>query len=403
MELIEQAYEDLKDQFVDNVETPELQRRLGRGGVNGMLASLEDPYTRLMDESEYSFFLRENEGHFEGIGCTLRMQKITLDAKSARTIGNAQCPFCGSDFKPESWHVSILNVVSGSPAAKAGLRPNDLILAVDDKSTEGMSLGEAANLIRGKRGSKVRLLIGRKGAGKPIAKVVVRGSVSIPDMAWQTLPGRIGYVRVNLFNERSASRVSQALQELKQGGARGLLLDLRNCQGGLLKGCVDVARLLIPRGPVLYIRERGSPLQPYPASDSSAPAAMRAPMVVLVNGQTASAAEILAAALHDRAGAKLLGVKTFGKGLVQTVVPLSDGSAMVITTAKWFPFNAEARRNADKPWHGVEPDKKVAEPPWENLEDARATGKDLQYQEGLKLLQTAPRQEQFKAEGAVAR
>jgi carboxyl-terminal processing protease len=402
MDLIEQAYENLKDQFVDNVETPELQRRLGRGGVNGMLASLEDPYTRLMDESEYSFFLRENEGHFDGIGCTLRMQKMNLDAKSAKRIGNAECPFCGSGFQPESWRVSILNVISGSPAAKAGLKPNDLILAVGDKSTEGMSLGEAASLIRGKRGSKVRLLIGRKGAGKPIVKVVVRGSVSVPDMAWQTLSGRIGYMRVNLFNERSAPRISQALKELKQDRAGGLLLDLRNCQGGLLRGCVEAARLFIPRGPVLYIRERGSPLRPYPPSDSSSPALLRVPMVVLVNGQTASAAEILAAALHDRAGAKLLGVKTFGKGLVQTVVPLSDGSAMVVTTAKWFPFNAESRRNADKLWHGVEPDKKVAEPSWESLEDARGTSRDTQYQEGLKLLHARPRQDQFKAEGVAA-
>jgi carboxyl-terminal processing protease len=175
---------------------------------------------------------------------------------------------------------------------------------------------------------------------------------------------------------------------MQKHGARGLLLDLRNCQGGLLKGCVEAARLFIPKGPVLYICERGSPLRPYPASDVSSPALLRVPMVVLVNGQTASAAEILAAALRDRARAKLLGVKTFGKGLVQTVVPLSDGSAMVITTAKWFPTDAGATRNTEKPWGGVEPDKKVAEPAWETLEDVRGTSKDVQYHEGLKLLQT---------------
>jgi carboxyl-terminal processing protease len=195
------------------------------------------------------------------------------------------------------------------------------------------------------------------------------------------LPGRIGYLRITTFNETTPELVTAALQDLRASGMRGLLLDLRNNAGGGLKVCLRTASLFVGSGPIVYIQERGGPREPRNALGGAAPFDL--PLVVLTNIGTASAAEILAGAIQDAHLGKLVGEKTFGKGLVQTVIRLEDGSALALTTARYFTPN---QRDIDR--KGIEPDEEISQPPAKQY-IAPLSEKDAQGARGLELLRDA--------------
>lgn len=281
--------------------------------IRGMLASLGDRYTRFLTPDQYQDMMDENRGEFSGIGAH-------LDAQSKDVI--------------------IVDTLEGSPARKAGLKAGDQIIKVNDRSMKGMRVDDAVKLIRGERGTAVRLTILRKGSANPIVITVVRDIVELEPVKTEVLPGNIGYMSLSSFNDQSDHMIDQALAKLQAKHVKGIIFDLRWNPGGLLDQAVAIASRFIPKGsPVVWIKERGGQ-----------PEAMRTirvkrrvgdiPVVVLVNKYSASASEIVSGAIKDTHSGTLVGVTTWGKGLVQTINPIpTDNSAVLITTHRYYTPN----------------------------------------------------------------
>jgi carboxyl-terminal processing protease len=273
--------------------------------------------------------------------------------------------------------MNIVAPLPGSPAAKAGVRAGDLILQIDGARTEGMTLTEAVNRIRGERGTKVKLLLGREGATQPIVREIMRGPIELPTVETRMLDDRIGYMRVNYFYDDTGRSVTGGLKELREKRMRGLVLDLRNNPGGLLNRCVEVVRQFVAEEPVVYVQERGQPMRPFRGEGSGAGHRFELPLVVLINKGSASGSEILAGAIQDAKVGRLVGATTYGKGSVQTILPLRDGAAIALTTSKWYTL---ARRDISR--KGIAPDVAVDMP----AEVALDGPDDVQYKKALELL-----------------
>ena len=306
----------IKTQYVDEVDALTLiSNYVESGTINGMLAAtLDDPYTRYMDPQAFRQVQIDVHGEYGGIG-------IMVGIKDGK--------------------LTVIAPFEGTPAYEAGLRPGDRIVSIDGRPAERMSLDEAVSLMRGPEGTPITLGL-QRGEGEPFEVEVVRSNIHVPSvtevkyfekgtLADQEYP--VGYIRLQRFSERTEEELFAALDRLHSAQAAGLILDLRDNPGGTLSAAIDVANAFLPDGPILHIVGRdGSkrtvyafPVKKYPLR----------PMVVLVNEYTASASEIVSGALQDRGVAKLVGTTTFGKGLVQTVVPLRDGSALSLTSARY--------------------------------------------------------------------
>lgn len=304
----------IKTQYVDDVDALTLiSNYVESGTINGMLAAtLDDPYTRYMDAHSFRQVQIDVQGEYGGIG-------IMVGIKDGK--------------------LTIIAPFEGTPGYEAGLRPGDRIVAIDGKATDRMSLDEAVSLMRGPEGAPLTLTI-QRGDGEPFDVDVVRRTIQVPSVtevkyfAKGTLEDQefpVGYIRLQRFSERTEEELHAALDRLD--GVTGLILDLRDNPGGTLSAAIDVANTFLTDGPILHIVGRdGSKRTVYAFPQRKYP--LR-PMVVLVNGYTASASEIVSGALQDRGIAKLVGTTTFGKGLVQTVVPLRDGSALSLTSARY--------------------------------------------------------------------
>ena len=389
-DLIEDVWRTVTAHYVERLDSRSAETKLAYGAARGLLAALGDPYTRFMEPDEYDDFQRETEGHFDGIGATITMLKVPVEPDQAKRLAGVTCPLCGGHFFPENWRVAVQSPLPGSPAAKAGLRPHDFILAIDGMPTEGMDLNSAVKLIRGPAGKSVRLKIGRQGLDGPIEKTIIRGVITVPNVEVKAprARGDIGVITIRTFNEQAADAVTAGLEQMKKDKASALVIDLRNCTGGLLRSALDIAREFIPTGPILQVQERGQPRRPEPPNPKKPGEAPNLPIAVLVNGGTASAAEILAGAIQDDKKGFLVGERTFGKGLVQTVVPMRDGSAVVVTTAKYFtPSGRDINRSAKHPG-GIVPDEVVPFPKDLVMEDVRLTDRDPQYARAVKSLRS---------------
>jgi len=372
------------------------ERKLTYAAINGMLATLrdapyQDRYTRFLEPGDYRAFLDENEGHFGGIGAEIgyREVKNSGTAKEERAEpkpGAApafHCPNCGAEVDPsKQYQIVVYSPLPDSPAEKAGLRAGDRILKIGDKPTTGLTLGEAVRSIKGRPGTVVSLEIERDGMAQPKQVQVTRSIISVKSVTAKMLPDKIGYISLTAFNDVTPKMMDDALKSLRAQGMRSLLLDLRNNPGGGLDVCIDVASDFIGEGPVVYIQERGRGREAREARKGSA--RFDLPLVVLVNSGSASASEILAGAIQDDKVGKILGVTTFGKGLVQTVFPLRDGSALTLTTARYL--TAKMR---DIDHKGIVPDIVVEQPksddPIPPLSD-----RDVQASAALKLLREGP-------------
>lgn len=374
LETFGQVLKNIDNLYVAPVED---RSKLTYGAIRGMLAALEDPYTRFMEPEEYRAFQQENQGHFEGIGATIGLTEIKGNEDAAKVTPGLRCPACGSEIHPRRFRVTIIAPLPGSPATEAGVQAGDLILGIDDVSTEGMTLGDAVKRIRGERGTTVKLLLGREGASQPVLKEIVRGPIQVPTVETKMLEDGIGYMRLNYFYEDTGRSVEQGLEKLRSQNMRALLLDVRNNPGGLLNRCIDVVRHFVDEEPVVYVQERGQPMHPFYGGERGKGHRFEYPLVVLINKGSASASEILAGGIQDAKVGVLVGTTTHGKGSVQTVLPLKDGSALALTTSKWYTLG---RRGIDH--EGVKPDVVVEVPPEARL----ASAEDTQYQKALEML-----------------
>lgn len=297
--------------------------------IRGTLHALGDPFTRFMDPESYKRMREENEGNFTGIGALLETNKND--------------------------EVFVKEPYPDTPAMRAGVKANDVILAVDNKIIKHMDILDVVKLIRGKEGTKVKLTLQRPKVAKPIQKVIVRQVVQfrmvVSRMADEK--AKIGYVRLYQFNEQSDAQLDEAMTSLEKKHIKGLVFDLRSNPGGLLNVARDIGSRFIESGPVVIIQERGGQKNPmYVEEDKHNH--KRYPLAVLVDKSSASASEIVSGAIKDDGVGTLVGVTTFGKGRVQTILPLNDGSAVAITTAKYLTPNG-----TDIHKKGIAPDVEV--------------------------------------------
>ncbi len=307
------------------VEKPN-RRKLIDGAIDGMIKSLDDPYTRRLKPSDYGEFQDQTTGHFGGVGIELGIKDKQL---------------------------TVVAPIKGTPADRAGVHAGDKIIKIDEKSTKGMALEQAVKLIRGKEGTKVTLTFERNG-GKPFAKELVREQIKLPNVSSKVLDKNLGYIRVHAFNTDTTGDVRKQLDELKEKGIKGVIVDMRNNPGGLLNEAVTISSLFIKSGPIVKVKERSGKTETLTANNG---ADDKVPLVVLVNKGSASASEIFAGAIQDTGRGVIVGEKTFGKGSVQTVFPLEDGSGLVMTTAKYLtPKNRSLNKK------GITPDVVIALP-----------------------------------------
>ncbi len=313
------------------------ERKVTYAAIRGMLLALDDPFTRFLDPDEYKKMREENEGNFQGIGAQ-------LDTNS-------------------KGEVYIKEPLPGTPAERADVRKNDVIIAVDDKPIKGMDIQDVVKLIRGPKDTKVKLTLRRPGQSKPLVKVITRSVVQFRMVKWQMLDdkNKIGYIRLYQFNEKSDEQFDEALTELEKKRMKGLILDLRGNPGGLLQVAVDIGSRFIESGPVVIIQERGGQKNPLYVEQEKHNH-KRYPLVVLVDKSSASASEIVSGAIKDVGAGTLVGTTTFGKGRVQTIMPLQDGSAVAITTAKYL-----TPKGTDIHKKGIEPDIVVEQPDPEKI------------------------------------
>jgi len=277
------------------------------GAIGGAIRSLGDPYTAFVEPAQAKIFEEDLEGSFEGIGAT-------VDQVDGLVV--------------------IVETIDGAPASKAGLRANDVILEVDGKSLQGMDLSQAISLIRGPGGTQVRLRIHREGTAEPFEVLVTRDKIDLPTVSSRMLDGHIAYVRLTEFNNQATVRLQAALRDLLKDHPRALIFDLRGNPGGYLHIAVQVASQFIRDGVIVSEKDSKGKVTEYKAEGNGL--ALDVPLVVLVDGGSASASEIVAGAIQDTGRGTLIGRTTFGKGSVQASYTLSDGSAVRVSIARWY-------------------------------------------------------------------
>jgi carboxyl-terminal processing protease len=274
------------------------------------LERLEDPYTRFMDPEEYRSLTTQTSGEVSGIGIRIRLDQPTQA-------------------------LIVVDALENSPAARAGLRAGDRILSIDDQSTEGMTVEKASEMIRGEVGSEVKIRISRSGLHEQTI-AVLRERIEIPTVRHalkQEGDARIGYIRLNEFNAHASEQMRRAIQSLNEQQVEGFVLDLRGNPGGLLRSSIDISRMWLNRGAIVKTVDRQGDSEEVTANGT---ALTNLPLVILVDGNSASSSEILTGALKDNHRATIVGSKTFGKALVQSVHALSDGSGLAVTIAHYY-------------------------------------------------------------------
>lgn len=324
------------------------------GAIQQMLAVLDDPFTRLLKPDQYRSLQTSTSGELTGVGL-----QIALDAETKR--------------------LKVIAPITGSPAAAAGIQAADNILKIDGVPTDGLSLDEAAERMRGLSGSHVVLTIARDGeAEKEFDLIRDRIELNPVVAELRQVNGQnVGYLRLSQFNANATAEVAHAIAKLEKQGADSYVLDLRNNPGGLLNAGIEIARLWLDDGAIVYTVNRQGTIGSFEANRA---ALTHDPLVVLVNQGTASASEILAGALQDNRRATILGEKTFGKGLIQSLFDLSDGAGLAVTVAKY-----ETPSHTDINRLGIQPDRVVSLKQAINLEQI-GTAADNQYQAAIELL-----------------
>lgn len=360
------TWNSLHNKYVDENKLD--TNKLLYGAIQGMVNSVGDPYTVFFEPPESKKFQEEISGSFGGIGIEIGKRNNTL---------------------------TVIAPIKDTPAFKAGLQAGDKILRIDTKSTADLSIEEAVNLIRGKRGTPVVLTISSNGSDTRDVEVI-RDTIKIPTVEWTMLEHpptgggkKIAYLQLFTFNQNADSEFQKGAQEILKSGADRLILDLRNNPGGLLDSAVNLSGWFLDKDQIVTVESfRDGSRNEFKSSGNGSLKIY--PTIILINNGSASASEILAGALHDNRGVRLVGEKTFGKGSVQELEKFKDGSSLKVTVAKWLTPNGISISDA-----GIEPDVKVElpkeNPPsgGENGEfefELGTPGKDPQLDKALELL-----------------
>lgn len=345
------------------------------GAIREMLEQLEDPYTRFMDPQEFRNMQIDTSGELTGVGIQISQDEETNE-------------------------ILVVSPIEDTPAFEAGIRAQDVITAIDGESTEGMDLNEAVNRIRGPVGSQVQLTIRRDDQTLDFDLARARIEIHPVRYAYQEGPdGPIGYIRLTQFSANAADEMREAIEDLESQEVTGYVLDLRSNPGGLLYSSIDIARMWLDDGTIVSTVDRQGVTDEEAANNR---ALTDKPLVVIVDGGSASASEILSGALQDNERAVLVGTRTFGKGLVQSVRSLSDGSGVAVTVAKYL---TPSGRDINK--YGIDPDieLELTEEQQEALSQNResiGTSEDPQYAKALEILTERVRAQSQPADAAVA-
>ncbi len=321
-----EVYARIKNDYVEEVD----DKKLITDAISGMLAGL-DPHSAYLDEEAFTELRVGTSGEFGGLGIEVGM---------------------------ENGFVKVIAPIDDTPAKKAGLKSGDLIIRLDDKSVKGLTLNDAVKLMRGKPGEPIDLLITREGKSKPFKITIVRDVIKVKSVKKRILEKNYGYLRISSFQSKTTDNTRKAVKDLlkeNKSALKGLVLDLRDNPGGVLNGAVGVSDVFLSKGNIVYTEGRvDDALMRYNATPDDL--LDGAPLVVLVNQGSASASEIVAGALQDHKRALVIGTKTFGKGSVQTVLPLDEKTGVKLTTARYFTPSGRSIQAK-----GIEPDITVEE------------------------------------------
>ncbi len=325
LELFADTVSIINGGFVDEVDSKDLIY----GALKGMLSSL-DPYSQFLDPDTYKEMKVTTGGEFGGIGIEISIRDNLL---------------------------TVISPIAGTPAYRIGIKAYDRILKIDDESTKDITLIEAVKKMRGKPGEPVKLTILREGASRLLEFNIVRDIIKIESIKEaEIIEDKIGYIQIVEFQEHTKRDLDKALKKLEAQGMKGLIIDLRNNPGGLLTVAVEIADFFLPEGKLIVSTKGKNSAQNLVFKSHKTSAHLDYPIVILINEGSASGSEIVAGALRDNKRALLLGAKTFGKGSVQTIIPLSDGSAVRLTTSKYYLPGGESIHE-----EGIVPDIEVDE------------------------------------------
>jgi carboxyl-terminal processing protease len=346
--LINDVLKRLRTQWYGELPT---NSKLTEGAIRGIVNSLGDQFTQYVEPKFAKFMNDEMNGSFEGIGATLK-----------QTTGGG---------------IQIVRIFPGAPAEKGGVLPGDVIEAVDGTTVLGLSYNEVAAMVRGESGTQVKLTLRRADQPKPFELTLMRERIDIPVVTGKLVgDGSIGYVSLYDFSQQANSQLSEEINKLLQNNPKGVILDLRDNGGGLLSQAVEVGDLFLKKGPFVIERDFKGNKKVTDTTDNGI--AQDVPMVVLVNGGSASASEIVAGALQDYKRATLIGEKTFGKGSVQSPQTLANGGQLRITIERWYTPNDRGIHGS-----GISPDHTIINTP----EDVKA-GRDPQLDAAIEFLTT---------------
>lgn len=363
----------VQNQYVDEVPPKELIYSAIKGTLRGL-----DPHSSFLDPDSYREMQVETSGSFGGLGIEITLKDDIL---------------------------TVVAPIEGTPAYRAGLVTGDRIIRIDGLATKDMQLSDAVKRMRGKPGSKVTISVVREGWAEPRDFEIVREQIRVQSVRTHDLGNGIAYIRLRQFQEQTPADLDAALEKFSQNGMKALVLDLRNNPGGLLTAAVEVSEKFVDDGKLVVYTEGRVRNQNMRFSAHAKKGYSKLPMVVLVNQGSASASEIVAGALQDWGRAMVVGTQTFGKGSVQTIIPLSDGSGLRLTTAKYFtPKGRTIHGKGIAPDIVVELPKEPADkerplPSTDPLEDLK---KDVQLQRALDVIKTMRVLEQHRAGGAQA-
>jgi len=342
-----EAWAKLQEKFADK-EKFDIQEMI-YGAISGMVKSLEDPYTTFLNPEDTERFIEDVKGTFEGVGMEIGIKKGQLQ---------------------------VIAPLEGTPAQKAGLRAGDKIIKVDDTLTADITVDEAVNLIRGPKGTEVTLTIYREEWETTKEIKIVRGLIEIPSLKWELKDENIAYLKLYQFSEKASFDFSKAAIEILASPCQKIILDLRNNPGGYLEIAQDIAGWFLERGQIVVIEDFGAGEEQkiYKAQGNTSLAEY--PIVILINQGSASGSEILAGALRDNRGIKLIGEQSFGKGSVQELERLKGGSSLKITVAKWLTPKGDLITDV-----GLEPDIKV-----EMTDEDYEEGRDPQLDKAIEII-----------------
>jgi len=340
-----EVFEKIKNDYVETRSDKELIE----SAIGGMLTGL-DPHSAFLNEEAFTELQVGTSGQFGGLGIEISM---------------------------EDGFVKVVSPIDDTPAQRAGMQAGDLIIRLDDVTVKGMTLSDAVKVMRGEPGSDIVLTVVREGEDKPLKITITRAIIRVTSVKSRTLENGYGYVRITQFQSRTGDNLAEAISKLKDENKdlKGLVLDLRNNPGGVLNAAVSVSDAFVDKGLIVYTEGRTND------SDNKFHATTGdiikgAPLIVLINGGSASASEIVAGALQDHQRAVILGTQSFGKGSVQTILPMNNGTAVKITTARYFTPNGRSIQA-----EGIVPDIKIeplkvakADKPLERIKEADLSG-----------------------------